>query len=122
MMNKIAQINLAPSGGYKGFGALGLEQNQDGVTIFATFISSTIGLITVIAIVWFIIVFITGALGIITSGGDKNSNESARKKITSGIIGLIVTILGMLIIRFIGKLFGLDLLDFKTMIEALVIK
>lgn len=124
-MKNLAQINFFNDPrGYRGFGILGLEQNStdEAPLIFTKFVSSAIGLITVIAIIWFLFIFITGALGIITSAGDKNSNESARKKITSGIIGLIVTILGMLIIRLIGKVFGLDVLDFTTMFNALIIK
>lgn len=122
MMN-LAQINLYdPSkGSLVGLGPLGLEQGQDGVTVFAKFISTSIGLITVIAIIWFVFVFISGTLSIITSAGDKGSNEAAKKRISSGIIGLVVTLLGILIIRLIGMIFGLDLLNFGAMITALTI-
>lgn len=123
MINKIAQINLAPSGGYKGFGALGLEQGQDAPNVFATFISSTIGLITLIGIIWFVFIFLSGAIGIITSGGDKNANETAKKRISSGIIGLTITVFGILVIRLIGSLIGFnDILDFSTMFQTLIIK
>lgn len=123
MINKIAQIKLSPDGGYKGFGPLGLEQGQAGVSVFQTFISSAIGLITLIAIIWFIFIFLTGAVGIITSGGDKSSNEAARKKITSGIIGLVITVFGILIVRLIGNIIGLgDVLDFGVMFDKLIIK
>lgn len=116
-------INLFEGEGLRGFGPLGLEGKGigDAPTLFASFISSAIGLMTIIAIIWFVFIFMLGAIGIITSGGDKNSNESARKKITSGVIGLVVTIFGILIVRFIGKLFGLDLLDFGEMFNALTI-
>ena len=126
-MMKIAQIDLFNGNGYEGFGRLGLEQGKgapgDSSTIFAQFISSSIGLITLIAVIWFVFIFITGAIGIITSGGDKNSNEAARKKISSGVIGLVVTVLGLLIIRFIGAVIGFgDILDFGTMFNLLIIK
>lgn len=119
-MKKIAQINLFEGNGLKGFGKLGLEDGGDAPSIFANFISSSIGLITIIGVIWFIFIFITGAVGMITSGGDKNSNEAARKKITSGIIGLVVMIFGILIVRLIGTLIGLnDILDFGKMFNAL---
>lgn len=123
-MMKIAQdIKLYDGTGFKGFGALGLEQGQVGVSVFQTFISSAIGLITLIAIIWFIFIFLTGAVGIITSGGDKSSNEAARKKITSGIIGLVITVFGILIVRLIGNIIGLgDVLDFGVMFDKLIIK
>ena len=123
-MMKLAQINLydPSTGNLKGFGPLGLEQNQDGVTVFATFISSAIGLITLIGIIWFIFIFITGALGIITSGGDKNSLEVAKKRITSGIIGIVVMLFAILIIGFMGTIFGLgEILNFQYLFGLLQI-
>lgn len=126
-MNKLSQINLYDDqGGLSGFGKLGLEPGKgsasDAPLIFSNFISSAVGLITVIAIIWFVFIFMTGAISIITSGGDKNSMESAKKKISSGVIGLVVTIFGFLIIKFIGSLFGVDVLDFASMFESLLIK
>ena len=122
MINYLAQIQIAPEGGFKGFGALGLEQNQNGVTVFATFISSAIGLITLIAIIWFVFIFLTGAVGIITSGGDKTPMNRLGK-ISSGIIGLVITVFGILIVRLIGNIIGLgDILNFGTMFEKLIIR
>ncbi len=118
---KTTQINLYDNGGLKGYGPLGLEQGQDGVTTFATFISSSIGLISLVGIIWFVFIFIIGALGIITSGGEKNAMESAKKKISSGAIGVVVILLGLLVVRFFGTLFGLDLLDFGKMFNTLII-
>ena len=116
-------INLYEGEGFKGFGKLGLENESafNADSIFTKFISSAIGLITVIAIIWFIFIFLTGAIGIISSGGDKNSNEAARKKISSGIIGLVVVVLGIFIIKLIGTLIGLpDILNFPAMFSNLV--
>ncbi|AKM83109.1 hypothetical protein A2422_04005 [Candidatus Woesebacteria bacterium RIFOXYC1_FULL_31_51] len=121
-MNKLAEIKLSPDGGFKGFGPLGLEGGQDGVSVFVNFLSSAIGLITIIAIIWFIFIFLIGAVGIISSGGDKNSLESAKKKISSGVIGIAVTILAIFIIKLIGVLLGItDILDFTTMFNSLLI-
>lgn len=123
-MNKLAQINLydPATGGLKGFGPLGLEQNQDGVSTFAKVISSAIGLITIIGIIWVAIIIVTGAIGIITSGGDKNSLESAKKKITNGIIGLVILVSSLFILTLIGKFLGLtSILDIKTLFGLLAI-
>lgn len=122
-MQKLAQTNLFEGSGLKGYGTLGLENGGDAPSIFANFISSSIGLITIIGIIWFIFIFFIGAIGIITSGGDKNANEAAKKKITSGVIGLVVTVLGLLIVKLIGSLIGLgDILDFNRMFSSLTIK
>lgn len=123
MTKYLAQIELAPEGGYKGFGPLGLEGNEVGSIVFTNLLTSAIGLITLIAIIWFVFVLLTGALGIITSGGDKGANESAKKKITSGIIGLVVTISALFVVNLIGTIFGMpNILDIFELIDLLGVK
>lgn len=121
-MNKIAQIDLFEGEGFKGFGPLGLVNHsaEEAPSLFATFISSSVGLITIIGVIWFIFVIATGAVAIVGSGGDKNSMEAAKKKITSGIIGLVVTIAGLFIIDIIGNLLGIpDILNFTSMFSKI---
>lgn len=123
MKNYLSQINLYDKGNLKGFGPLGLEQGQSGISVFASFISSAIGLITIIGFIWVVIILITGALGILTSGGDKNALESAKKKITTGIIGLIVLVLALFILNIIAKIMGLSsILDITTLFGLIQIK
>lgn len=125
-MMKLAEDLKLYEGDYlKGFGALGLDTvlASGAPALFAVFISSTIGLITLIAIIWFIINLITGAVSILTSGGEKNSLENAKKKITSSLIGLLLTIFALFIVNFVGWLLGLPgILGFQEMFEKLIIK
>jgi hypothetical protein len=111
-MNYLTQINLYDdAGGFTGFGKYGFEgtlKASSSGTLFNMFISSAIGIISVIAFVWFIFIIITGAISIISSGGDKNALESAKKRITSGIIGLVVLIAGLFIVSFIGQFLGIQ--------------
>jgi hypothetical protein len=126
-MNKLlTQINLfEDEGGYKGFGPLGLidKSPTEGGSIFTTFLSSAIGLISLIGVIWFVFTLILGGVGMITSGGDKQASESARKKITSGLIGLVVIIAGLFLIDFIGTLFGIpEILNVTDLISTLSIQ
>jgi len=105
-MRNLAQIPLAPEGGFQGFGPLG-NPSGSGISTFSKFISSAIGLITIIAIIWFVFVLITGAIGMITAGGDKAAMESARKRISSGLIGLVVIVAGIFILDLIGNIIGI---------------
>lgn len=111
-MNQLAQIKLYPDDGLRLFGILGLEggSSDTAPNIFQSFLSGAIGLMTVIAAIWFVFVFITGAISMIGAGGDKTALESARKKIFSGLIGLIVVVSAVFIIDLIGKLIGFDLI------------
>ncbi|MCS7092569.1 MAG: hypothetical protein NZM26_04425 [Patescibacteria group bacterium] len=101
----ISNIRVNP---INGFGNLGNPTNP--TATFTNFISSTLGLMTMIAAIWFLFVFLSGAYGIISSGGNKNAYEEARGKITSGAIGLIVVISASFAIDLIGYLIGFDLI------------
>ncbi len=119
-MNQIA-IQLAPNGGFKGFGPLGL-QGAAGATsadyLLQTFISSTIGVISIVAIIWFVFILLSGGISYLSAGADKNAVESARKKITNGLIGLLITLFGIFLINLVGQLFGIpDILNIPGMIS-----
>ena len=57
---------------------------------------------------WAVFTIITGAISIISSGGDKQALEGARKKITTGIIGLIIVLVALLIIEVVGYFLGFN--------------
>jgi hypothetical protein len=115
-MKYLADIELGP---FSGFGPLGNPAGS-GINIFSKFISSIIGLMTIIAIIWFVFVFFGGVFGIIGSGGDKAALETARKRITSGIIGLVVVIAAIFIVDFIGGLIGIpNILDLPALFNQI---
>ena len=93
-------------GTFKGFGTLGNPQGT-GIETFSKFISSVIGLMTIVAIIWFVFVFFTGAIGIISAGSDKQALEGARKKIYTGIIGIVVVVAAIFLVRLIGFVIGI---------------
>lgn len=121
-MKTLAQIQLAPDGGFKGFGKLGLQgtsaTNAD--ITFAGFISGVIGILTVVAIIWAIFIFISGAISYMASGGDKAAVESARKRIANGLIGLVLVILSLVVIKLLGYLLGMpDILNFVSLFSMI---
>lgn len=106
---KLLAIDLFPPGGFKGFGSLGLEHNPavDAPTIFTKFLSSTIGLISIVAVLWFIFLLIAGGYGYMTAGGDKAKIEKAQKTIFNGLVGLAIVIFAIFVIKLIGSLIGI---------------
>lgn len=111
-----------PLGDLRLIGNIGLEGGGDPVGIFASIISSIIGLLTIIAAIYFMFILITGAIAIIGSSGDKASFERARRQITTGIIGLIVAISAMFIMDLITDLLGIQsILDIGAMISNIQI-
>ena len=109
-------------GNFKGLGPLGnpVATEQDpGASAFTNFITKTIGVMTVVAFIWFIFVLFTGAIGWLSSGGDKVKLQEAQKKITTGLIGLIIVISAIFLIKLIGNMFDIDILDLTTFITNL---
>ena len=114
---KIAQVphNL---GSLNGIGPLGALKPEEGALMFEKIISNIIGIMTIVAAIWFTFQFIVGAIGWLSSGGDKNKLAQAQGKITSGLIGLVIVIAAVFFIQLIGTLLGLpDILKPATFIQ-----
>lgn len=119
MTNLLAAIQLAPDTGFTGFGPLG-NPTGTGINAFANFISMTIGVMTIVAFIWFVFVFITGAISIIGAGGDKQAMETAKKKITTGLIGVVVVIAAIFIIDLVGTIFGIKFLNLFQLFYSVI--
>ena len=98
-------------------------QNWFGVAnSFSTFdriLSIVIAVITVIAGIWFLFILIIGGLGVISAGDNKNSLEEARKKIITGLIGLVIVIAAIFLAQLIGTIIGLDILNAGSALQNL---
>ncbi len=99
-------------------GSVGLNTSQP-VNTLANLISTIIGLLTVVAALYFIFMVITGALGIITSGGDKGKVEDARNKITTGAVGFVVVVAAMFLVGLIGIILDIPILNLGEMISRI---
>lgn len=102
-------------GTFRGLGPLGTFKIEEIPTaalgLFNKVISNIVGVMTVVAGIWFIFQFIIGAIGWLTAGGDKAKTQAAQAKITSGIIGLAIVIVAIFLIDLIGTLLGLEILQ-----------
>ncbi len=112
MKNYLADIPLAPKGGFKGFGPLGLEGGEDPYSVFNKVLSGTVGVMTMIAFIWFIFLLLTGAYGIMQAGGDKQALENSKTRILNAVYGLVILIAAIFIIDIFGFLIGIpDILN-----------
>ena len=112
MHQLIAQREIFIKGLFEGIGPLGLEgrSKEEAPSLFNTFLARTIGLLTMIAAIWFTFSLVTGAISIISSGGDKAKVAEARARIVTALIGLVVIIAAIFIVELIGTLIGFDLI------------
>src|SRR3989344_4341745 len=80
----------------------GLGKVEEIIQLGITFLLVGATLLALTFLIW-------GGIQLITSGGDKTGVETARKKVTFALIGLVVAFLGFFIINFIGTFFGVKL-------------
>lgn len=126
MIEKIfaRQVPLGQIGGEEeSFGPWGNLGQNTAVTkaaqVFTNIISRIVGVLTIVAGIWFIFQFIIGAYGFLTAGGDSKAIESARGKITQAIIGLVVVVAAWALISLLGALLGFEILQPQKFIEML---
>jgi len=119
------EVPLGPIGGEreKGFGPWGYlwekEEIAEAAGVFTGIISNIIGVMTIVAGIWFIFQFIIGAYGYLAAGGDPKKMSDATAKITSALIGLVVIVAAYAIISLLGALLGFEILKPAKLIELL---
>ncbi len=82
-------------------------------------VSTIVGFLTVLTGLWFFIIFITGGLSYISAGGESGKLDEARKKMTNGVIGVIIVVAAYSVIFIVGKVLGLDILNPAEIIKDL---
>ena len=85
------------------------EVPTGGLSKLNEILPNIITVIITFTIAFTLLMIIWAGISWIISGGDKSKVESARKKLTYAIIGLIVTLLSFFIITIFGNLFGVRL-------------
>lgn len=111
-----------PIGEFRGIGTIGNPNISDpkvAVSTFTRIITNAIGVMTIIAFIWFLFVLFIGAISWISAGSDAKKTQSAAKQITNGIIGLVIVVSAIFIIKIIGKLLGIEFLDVYNQILQL---
>lgn len=92
---KIKPVGGMPTGG--------LRKVEDIIQFGIIFLFIIATLLALAFLIW-------GGIQWITSGGDKAGIETARKKVTFALIGLVVTFLSFFIINALGVFLGINLL------------
>lgn len=113
---------------FKGIGPLGnprigsINQNFSAIDRFTDTISKIIGVLTVSAGLWFLVQMFTGAIQWLSSAGEKQALENAKKKITNAILGLVVVVMSYTIIGIVGNFLGFNILDLQGLIINVAVR
>jgi cytochrome bd-type quinol oxidase subunit 2 len=86
---------------------------EDAPSLLGDTLNKIITLFFIVGGVAFFFMIVLGGIKWMTSGGDKEKLEGARKQITSAVVGLVVFLLIFAIINLIETLFGVNLLNFS---------
>lgn len=82
-----------------------------GLATFQEIIKVGITMLFIVSFLLALVFLIWGGINWITSGGEKEGIEKARKKITFAIIGLVVVLIAFFIVNFVSGFFAIKLLD-----------
>lgn len=85
-----------------------------------TAVSNAIGLLTIMAGLFFIAYFLVGALQWITSSGDSGRVTKARDQMLHATMGLAVAVFAYAIIGLIATVLGFDIFDLEENLKALI--
>lgn len=93
---------------------------SDPVSQVENILSTVIGFLSIIAVIFFVIQVILAGYSFISGQGDEKKIEAARKKLTNNILGLTIVIVAFGAGAFISKLLGLDnVFDLGAVVNSL---
>ncbi|OGM14718.1 hypothetical protein A3D84_00505 [Candidatus Woesebacteria bacterium RIFCSPHIGHO2_02_FULL_42_20] len=115
----ITQREITPPGRFNGVGPIA-DPNPFTPPGLNEILGIALGVITIVGGLWFLFTFILGIVDVVRAGDDKNALEGANRKITTGLIGLIVIIGGMAIIALLGNILGINILNPEGFIFNLI--
>lgn len=97
-------------GGLGPFGQKAYGGQNAGITDILAVISSIIGILTVIASIWFLFMILFAGYEWISAGGDSKKLEKARDRITHAFVGLVIVVGAWSLTAVAGQFFGYNTL------------
>lgn len=91
-------------------------------TDFEKIISAVIGILTILAVIYFVIQVILAGFHLISSKGDPKEFQAAQSKLIHNLIGLLIVVVAFGITAFLTQLLGIDsIFDINKGINSLKI-
>lgn len=110
MKNLIAQVPLSPPDGFHGTGPLGLEGREASESggLFEGALSTTIGVLTFIGGIFFLVNLLLAGVSYISAGNDPQKVEGAQKRMMNSLIGLVIVISAFFAVALVGRILGFN--------------
>ncbi|QQS39282.1 hypothetical protein IPM62_01580 [Candidatus Woesebacteria bacterium] len=87
--------------------------SMNGTDYFSSIFKSFVGLVILAGVIILVFMIITGAISWISSGGNVNQIEQAKKKIAQGIAGMTVILSIFFIVNLVGCILGIGFTSFE---------
>lgn len=99
---------------------VGLQPANDGVVELDKIISNAIGILTLVAFIYFVIQVILAGYAFISGQGDEKKVASARKRLTDGVLGITIVVLAFGTTALLAKIMGFgNIFDLSTIIDTI---
>jgi len=88
----------------------GIDPNKYGTPTsgLETILSQVIGILTIVAFIYFAIQIILAGYAYISNGGDAKNIETSRKRLTEGVLGVTIVVLALALSALIAKIAGIN--------------
>jgi hypothetical protein len=110
-------------GGFEGAGGYTIATGEQDISVvtnrFEDLLSNVVGTLTLVAGLYFLIMFIVGGLSWAGAGGKTDKVEEAKQRMTNAAIGLIIVVAAYSITFIIGRILGIRFLEPGTVIQQL---
>lgn len=98
----------------------GIQVTDTPATQVEDILSTVIGFLTIVAVIFFVIQIILAGYGFISGQGDEKKIEMSRKKLTDGILGLTIVVVAFGLTAFISSLLGLgNVFDLQSFVNSI---
>ncbi|MEK7097887.1 MAG: hypothetical protein AAB906_03505 [Patescibacteria group bacterium] len=123
VLKLLSQVRYDPGIKITGIGPLGLPDGSIkwGPQWFERTLSISIGVMTVVAGIWYMIQFFIAAFSWLSAGNDKNAVQNSLKRLIDSTTGLAIIVFAYALVSLIGRIVGMDqiLNPAKTIIDYL---
>lgn len=90
------------------------DQGEQVLGQISNIISRVLGVVTIVAFLWFLLQFIVAGFAWLNSGGDSGKLEEARNRIINAGLGLILIVGVMAIMGLVQAFFGIEFLKLES--------
>lgn len=95
---------------------IAVSSGADATTAFEKYAGQLVGMLTIVAVLYFIAQIIFAGYAFIASQGDEKTMEATRKRLTEAVLGLVVVVIAIGLGSLIALLLGIpNVLDIGAM-------